>query len=420
MEFYNLVFMEYDLPARQRAVPLPNQNVDTGLGVERGACLLQGVDSVFDTDGFRLIMDWVERESGVAYGASPRDEGPPRPRRPRPGDVVPDRRRRLALATRAAATSAAGSSAAPSSTASASGSRTSTGSRGVVCEQMGDAYPELRQHAAEIERTVRLEEERFRETLVRGLKEFEALAGEPAISGEQAFTLAATYGFPIELTEELADERGQAVDVDRFVELMEGHREISRGSGERTTEQLASALVGAGLPATSFVGYESTDVLTAVVAVGERLGTRRLLKLERSPFYAAGGGQVSDTGTLELDSGERYEVVEVLRFGADQVLLVEVGDDEPFGSGGSPTPVRARVAWSARFPTMANHTATHLLHAALREVLGDHVKQAGSAVRPTSCASTSATPARSATRSASGSSASSTRRSSRPSPCARS
>ena len=114
---------------------------------------------------------------------------------------------------------------------------------GVVCEQMGDAYPELREHAAEIERVVRLEEERFRETLARGQKEFDELAGREAISGEEAFELATTYGFPIELTQELAEERGQAVDVDRFRELMEEHREISRAGGESTTEQLAAEIV---------------------------------------------------------------------------------------------------------------------------------------------------------------------------------
>ena len=192
--------------------------------------------------------------------------------------------------------------------------------------------------------------------------------------------LATTYGFPIELTQELAEERGQAVDIDRFRTLMEEHREVSRAGGESTTEQLAAEIVGAAHRPTRFVGYEKTDVLTAVIATGARVGSRRLLKLEESPFYAAGGGQVSDDGYLQVDGEDaRYDVVEVLRFGDDQVLMVETGDADPFADG---TRVHAVVTWSTRFPTMANHTATHLLHAALREVLGDHVKQAGSAVRP--------------------------------------
>jgi alanyl-tRNA synthetase len=380
MEFYNLVFMQFDRRPGNELVPLPNRNVDTGLGVERGTCLIQSVDSVFDTDGFRLIMDWVEAESGIAYGESELATKAHR--------VLADHGRAMSFLI-------------------ADGVTPSNEGRGYICrriirravqygqriglegvyrlpavviEQMGDAYPELKAHAEEIERVVRLEEERFRETLARGLKEFEELAGRDAISGEEAFTLAATYGFPIELTQELAAERGQAVDVDRFHELMQSHREISRGGGESTTEQLAAEIVSAGFRSSEFVGYEKTDVLTSVLAVGKSVGTRSLLKLEQSPFYAAGGGQVSDSGHIEIDGEERrLDVVDVLRFGEDQVLLVEAGKDGPPPVG---TRVRAVVDWSTRFPTMANHTATHLLHAALREVVGDHVKQAGSAVRP--------------------------------------
>ena len=384
MEFYNLVFMEYDLRPGPELVPLPSQNVDTGLGLERGACLLQDVSSVFDTDGFQLIMDWVEAESGVPYRGA---DGQGDPVATKAHRVLADHGRAMSFLIADGVT--------PSNEGRGYICRriirraVQHGQRigledvyrlgGVVARQMGDAYPELVEHAAEIERVVRLEEQRFRETLARGQKEFDELAGREAISAEQAFTLAATYGFPIELTQELAEERGQAVDVDGFRELMEGHREISRAGGESTTEQLAAEIVGAGHPRSEFVGYEATDVLTAVVAVGPELGTRQLLKLEASPFYAASGGQVSDSGYLVPGGSERrLEVVDVLKFGDDQVLCVETGG-EPLEPG---TRVRAVVEWAARFPTMANHTATHLLHAALREVLGDHVKQAGSAVRP--------------------------------------
>ena len=311
MEFYNLVFMEFDLRPGPELVPLPSQNVDTGLGVERGTCLLQGVGSVFDTDGFRLVMDWVERESGVAYGDNPAATKAHR--------VLADHGRAMSFLI-------------------ADGVTPSNEGRGYICrriirravqhgqrigledvyrlgsvvvEQMGDVYPELREHAAEIERVVKLEEERFRETLARGQKEFDELAGKEAISGEEAFELATTYGFPIELTVELAEERGQAVDVDRFRQLMEEHREISRAGGESTTEQLAAEIVGAGTRASEFVGYDRTDVLTAVIAVGPAAGTRQLVKLEQSPFYAAGGGQVSDSGYLLVDG--RRDVHEARR-----------------------------------------------------------------------------------------------------------
>jgi alanyl-tRNA synthetase len=379
MEIYNLVFMAYDLQPGNVLVPLPTPNVDTGNGVERTACVLQDVSSVFDTDGFQLIMQWVAKESGVAYNDS---------------DVSRRAHRVLADHGRAA------------SFLIAEGIEPSNEGRGYICrrllrraiyqakriglegvhrlpavviEQMGDAYPILREHAADIERIVRAEEERFSETLARGMKVFDDLAGQDAISAEDAFTLVATYGFPIELAQELAEERGQPLDMDGFRDLMEEHREVSRAGGDSSPQQLAAELVGVAA-STEFVGYSKLDVLTAVVAVGRMDGSRQLVKLEQSPFYAAGGGQVSDTGYLQVDGEEkRYEVVEVLKFGDDQVLVVEVGPEPVFRDG---TRVHAVVNWGARFPTQANHTATHLLHAALREVLGDHVKQAGSAVRP--------------------------------------
>ena len=162
----------------------------------------------------------------------------------------------------------------------------------VVIEQMGDAYPELREHAAEIERVVRLEEERFRETLARGLKVFEELAGKDAISADDALLLATTYGFPIELTQELAEERGQPVDIDRFRELME---EPPRGLARRRREHDRAARRRDRRPPrfrpSRFVGYEKTDVLTAVIArrrAGRHAAPRRSSRSRRSTPPAAG------------------------------------------------------------------------------------------------------------------------------------
>ncbi len=377
MEFYNLVFMEYDLRPGNELVPLPSQNVDTGLGLERGAMVLQGAASNFDTDGFRLIMDWVEGESGVRYGDSELATKAHR--------VLADHGRAMTFLI-------------------ADGVTPSNEGRGYICrriirravqygqrigldrvhrlpavviEQMRDAYPELDEHAAEIERVVRLEEERFRETLARGLKVFEELATQDAISGEDAFLLATTYGFPVELTQELAEERGQAVDLDRVRELMEEHREVSRAGGEKTDLQRAADFAVAAGFRTEFVGYEKTDVLTQLGAV-EDLGNGLFLgKLRESPFYPDGGGQVTDAGELIHEGTGAVAALRAgYRFGDDQALVFE---GTGFAAGDR---VRAVVPWHVRFPTMANHTATHLLHAALREVLGDHVKQAGSAVRP--------------------------------------
>ena len=377
MEFYNLVFMQYDLKPDHTLEPLPAENVDTGLGLERGTCVIQDVGSVFDTDGFRLVMDWVAAESGVGYGE----------------DLVATKAHRVLADHGRAMSFLIADGVTPSNEGRGYICRriirraVQHGQRigldrvyrlgGVVVEQMGDAYPELREHAEEIERVVRLEEERFRETLARGTKEFDELAGKDAISGDDAFVLAATYGFPIELTVELAEERGQPVDVDRFRELMEGHREVSRAGGEKSDLQRAADFAQSAGFRSEFVGYEKTDVLTELAATDELGNGTFLAKLRESPFYPDGGGQVSDAGELV---NERSGAVAVLRaayrLGDDQALVFEGAG---FAAGDR---VRAVVPWSVRFPTMANHTATHLLHAALREVLGDHVKQAGSAVRP--------------------------------------
>jgi alanyl-tRNA synthetase len=377
LEFWNLVFMEFEIHADGKLTTLPAQNIDTGLGLERGAAVLQNVMSVYDTDGYQRIMEWIARESGVAYGES---EAGTKAHR-----VLADHGRGMTFLV-------------------ADGVTPSNEGRGyilrriirravqqahriglhdlyrlpaVVVEQMGDAYPELHEHADEIERVIRTEEERFGETLDRGLKVFEGLGDRESISGEEAFTLVATYGFPLELTVELAEERGQTVDVDGFQAAMATHREISRAGGAREVLRAADFAAAADFT-TEFVGYWKTDVLTQIGALEELGEGLMLVKLRESPFYPAGGGQVTDAGWIERDGdpGVRAELVEAYRFEDDQALLVE---GEGLREGDR---VRAVVPWNVRFPTMANHTATHLLHQALRDVIGEHARQAGSAVRP--------------------------------------
>jgi alanyl-tRNA synthetase len=240
-----------------------------------------------------------------------------------------------------------------------------------VIEQMASAYPELTEHRREITQVLAAEEERFAETLERGMKVFEEAAAHGEITGDDAFALQATYGFPIELTQELARERGLGVNDEEYTRLMEEHREISR-----QTSKLQTDMRFPNAPRTEFVGYERTEALTAITAYAELGDGLFQVKLEQSPFYPAGGGQVSDLGTIEKESGERAELVETLRLEGDQELVFR---GEGFGEGDR---VKAVVPWNVRFPTQANHTGTHLLHECLREVLGDHVKQAGSAVRP--------------------------------------
>ena len=322
-------------------------------------------------------MDWIERESGVHYGSSPEANKAHRvlcdhgrgitflvaegvtPGNEGQGYVLRRLIRRSVVQARRIGLPAVHPL------------------PGIVVEQVGRWYPEVVENASEIARVVRAEEERFRETLDRGLREFEELATGD-IGGDDAFRLAATYGFPIELTVELAAERGHAVDVDGYRSEMQRHREISRGTGEKGLGQRAADFAaGAGF-VTDFVGYVKTDVLTQLGALEELGDGTFLAKLRESPFYPAGGGQVTDQGWIERDddSGTRAELVDAYRFDGDQALVFR---GEGFAAGDR---VRAVVPWSVRFPTMANHTATHLLQAALRETLGDHVAQAGSAVRP--------------------------------------
>jgi alanyl-tRNA synthetase len=240
----------------------------------------------------------------------------------------------------------------------------------VVADQMGQWFPELVEHRDRIRDVLRAEEERFTETLARGSTLFDEVAARGAISGKEAYDRTATYGFPFELTKELALERGIPVDEDDYRARMAEHREISRGAGTRVT----GALPG---PPSDFVGYEQTEVLTALVALNDLGDGTFEAKLERSPFYPAGGGQVTDAGWIEHEgTGARAELREAIRVGDDQVLVFE---GSGFAAGDR---VKAVVPWGVRFPTMANHTATHLLHESLRRVLGEHVAQAGSAVRP--------------------------------------
>jgi alanyl-tRNA synthetase len=373
LELWNLVFMAYEQHPDGTLTELPKQNIDTGLGLERAARIVQDVASVYDTDGYQLIMDWIARQSGIAYGET---EDATKAHR-----VLADHGRGMTFIVAEGVT--------PSNEgrgyvlrrvirrAVQHGLRIGMqspflpGLADTVIEQMGDAYPELVEHAGEIRQILAAEEERFAETLERGMKLFEEAAAGGEITGDDAFALQATYGFPIELTQELARERGLGVNDEEYTRLMEQHREISR-----QTSKVQIDMRFPDAPRTDFVGYEQTEVRTAITAFAELGDGLFQAKLEQSPFYPAGGGQVSDTGILEKETGERAELVETLRLEGDQELVFR---GEGFAAGDR---VKATVPWSIRFPTQANHTGTHLLHECLREVLGDHVTQAGSAVRP--------------------------------------
>jgi alanyl-tRNA synthetase len=378
LEFWNLVFMEFELHDDGSLTPLPMQNIDTGLGVERGSTVLQGVHSVYETDGFASIMDWVAEETGTRYGESEEatkahrvlaDHGRAMTFLAADG-VVPSNEGRGYVMRRIVRRAV--------QHGSRIGLETPFLSRlaDVVVELMSGSYSELAEHREEIGRVLGAEEERFAETLATGMRLFaEVLGRSPdGISGGDAFRLHDTYGFPLELTRELALERGLPVDEDEFERLMAGQRERSRAGRAGELERAAEFARAADFE-TEFVGYEKTEVLTQIGALEELGDGLFLAKLRESPFYPEGGGQVSDQGWLESESA-RAELVAAFRFGDDQALLFE---GSGFAAGDR---VKATVPWTVRFPTMANHTATHLLHRALRDVLGTHVRQAGSAVRP--------------------------------------
>jgi alanyl-tRNA synthetase len=373
LEFWNLVFMAYELHPDGTLTDLPKQNIDTGLGLERTAMIVQQVPSAYDTDFYQTIMAWVAANSGIAYGDSADATKAHR--------VLADHGRGMTFLV--------GDGVTPSNEgrgyvlrriirrAAQHGLRIGMegpflgGLAEAVVEQVGEAYPELVTHRRDIVDVLTAEEEQFAKTLERGMKLFDEAAAKGDLTGEDAFTLQATYGFPIELTQELARERGLGVNDEEYTRFMEQHREISRQGGTARFEPRFT-----GARRTEFVGYERVDVLTAISAYADLGEGLFQVKLEESPFYPAGGGQVTDGGRLEKDDGTRAELVEALRLDNDQELVFE---GSGFAEGDR---VRAVVPWTVRFPTMANHTATHLLHKALQEVLGDHVRQAGSAVRP--------------------------------------
>ncbi len=385
LEYWNHVFMTYERREDGSLTDLPQRNIDTGLGLERMAVIQQKVDSVFETNAFRPLVELAEELSGHAYGSS---------------EKVTRAMRIISDHTRGAVNLIA------------DGVVPSNEERGYVLrrimrraihqgrvlgleapylgkfaeraiESLGDAYPHLLAERAGVMRWAEDEERSFGRTLARGSELLADLVadaqktGSNRIDAEDAFKLHDTYGFPYDLTRELVAQEGLEVDDEGFEKLMAGQRERARQSaasngGESGREEVAEFV--AGSPRTSFVGYETLASDTSVLATKPAGDDELLVKLEESPFYPEGGGQVSDSGAL--GDGSEHEVLDVYRVGDDQALRVR-------GPGpGESAVVHASVDRLTRIATMRNHTATHLLHAALRERLGAHVRQAGSAVRP--------------------------------------
>ena len=393
LEFWNLVFMQFDQVTKEQRLPLPRPSIDTGLGLERMACILQGVDSVFETDLFRQLIDATASALGhapqektvasfrviadhlrssaflISDGVLPSNEGR--------GYVL---RRIMRRAMRHA---------------QLLGARDPLMHRLVwaLVREMGQAYPELVRAESLIEETLRLEETRFRKTLERGLtildEKSASLKKGDMFDGDTAFTLYDTYGFPLDLTQDALKSRGIGVDIASFTDAMDRQREKARaawaGSGDTATENVWFPL-REKLGATEFLGYETETaegVVAALVQDGKEVdslkpGESGAIVLNQTPFYAESGGQVGDTG-LMTGEGVRFRVTDTQKKAGD--LFVHLGTVEQ-GTLKPGVALLLEVDHARRSSIRAHHSATHILHEALRQVLGDHIAQRGSLVAP--------------------------------------
>ena len=395
VEIWNLVFMQFNRDSSGEKIPLPSPSIDTGMGLERISCVLQGVSSNYDTDLFRPIIQEACRQMDVDYGQDERKDVSLRiladhsracaflinngviPGNEGRGYVL---RKILRRAIRHGKMLGAQEPFIHTLTA-------------LVAELMKDAYPELletREYAAKI---VRNEEDRFSTTLAHGtglLDEIcESHADQDTLPGKELFRLYDTYGFPFDLAKEIAAERGLKVDAKGFYAEMEKQRARARASwkgGEKEIKPIYQELAQQDLE-TEFTGYaDLSDVSARILAIVQ--GEKRLSELgegetgevvlDRTPFYAEAGGQVADRGSLDTDTAHAlvedvYAPVSGLRLHKVKVQTGRLRENDT---------VLASISLTDRTHTARNHTATHLMHAALREVLGEHVKQAGSLVAP--------------------------------------
>jgi len=427
LEFWNLVFMQFDRQPDGTLVPLPKPSVDTGMGLERITGVMSRVENNYHIDIFAPLIQTIEEATGIPYNG--RESNDPAWHTlklssrstwsaavktggkvlvdPAAFRVIADHSRSVAFLL-------------------ADGVFPSNEGRGYVLRRilrravrhawllgratpmlshivervidlMGDVYPELTHRRKHIIETTLAEEQRFLATIDGRMRRFDEIApaettqGSDAvrgtISGEDAFRLYDTFGFPIDLTELMARERGYTVDIPGFEQALNAQREQSQQERKSkkiavSADQLANAAWqsnGDGTEhadrAVSFVGYDRTDADTSVVDYATLADGRVAVMLRETPFYAESGGQISDTGVI-TGEGWKVKVDEVRKIDGNPAAIGEAEGNVRLG------PAHATVPRGTRLDTERNHTATHLLHAALREILGDHVHQAGSLVAP--------------------------------------
>ncbi len=390
VELWNLVFMQFYHHLDGTRDPLPAPSVDTGMGLERAAVVMQGVTTIYETDLFLPLLARVEALSGRSYG----------------DDEADDYAMRVVAEHARSSTFLIGDGVVPGNEGRGYVLRRvirrairhgrQLGLEGAflgdvageVITQMGDIYPELRNHRDFILTVLRLEEERFQQAFRNGYEALsDALEGADSLPGEVVFRLWDTYGFPVEMTSEIAGERGVEVDMGGFEEQMASQRERARATaqfgGDRAKIRVYESMA---VGATRFLGYEQLTASSVIVGLisGDELASEATegqdveIVLVETPFYPEGGGQIGDAGQLVGPNGsvEVRDTLEVMpevivHFGTVASGSIALGDR-----------VEAYVDEIRREDTARNHTATHLLHAALRQVLGPHVRQAGSLVAP--------------------------------------
>jgi alanyl-tRNA synthetase len=397
LEVWNNVFMEFFQQPDGTREPLPKQNVDTGMGLERLAMVMQGVRSIYDTDLYQPIIQRAATLAGHAYGLDPQTDSNLRiiADHVRGGTfliadgVLPGNEGRsyvLRRILRRAIRSARKTGLDQQFLAEMAG---------MVIDQFGDEFPSLRERRSQIERVLTHEEESFGRTLNAGMNRFQVLSeslaerNESTLSGDEAFRLYDTYGFPYDLTVELANEKGIAVDQAGFERAMAAQREASRGGAAFKDESRGRAefyVQLTGGQKTEFLGYDDIRADVKVLALagpdGEletaEAGEAVELILNRTPFYGEAGGQVGDTGTVRTDTG--LVRIEDTHKPAPDLFIHRGIVEEGFIRGGEHG--MAEIDAGRRKAIRRNHTATHLLHRALRIVLGVETQQAGSLVAP--------------------------------------
>lgn len=394
MEIWNLVFIQFNRQPGGKLQNLPDQHVDTGMGFERICAVLQGKKSNYDSDVFTPLLDEISRMSGKSYGGEQQSDIAMR--------VIADHIRAVSFGI-------------------TDGASPSNDGRGyvirrilrravrygwdvlgmkepfmhqlapVLAGQFKDVFPELHGQLDYVRSVIKAEEESFLRTLGQGIQLFEQVAGgSEQVSGDDAFKLHDTYGFPIDLTKLMARERGLEVDEDRFDVLMQEQkqrgREAGRFSASAAEGQDVIWLQDAARPEGSvFTGYDSLETPAHIVAyrryeASDGPQAAGQLILDRTPFYAESGGQVADAGHIMLHDDTRLRVLDVQKKDGWHLHEVDALPDTALLEQGRPVAVTARVHADSRAETQKHHTATHLLHAALRAQLGTHVAQKGSLV----------------------------------------